>query len=590
MKNFSKNVLGNLMRFTYGTMIMFAAVAASAMDASLNDYGVSTNAVVATPVGYEKRVTLDTGETVRMYPDRLSPEEDAKCLAVLFCILTPDSLRGKYFLFNNICPCYFCRPSSPLTECFKIGRHYSFDSYDTITNVTQIAFELGQPGGPFTMDRNWGDRLYCSTSETDQKLQELDAEAHDIPRQIQELQDELSKLPKTEQLTGESRRKERRKLLFSRSRLERRIYDLQERLTNGIPRSVRYVKEARDRLLAHGGAVTNRVEPGRLCWNEGIRKMATCKLPELTYRNATLDEILNGIERSAISNGVFNRTTVRIRGSVPEDVQWTRKYDIVLPEGTILEMLLKVGSLPDVSLNVTRRYDWRWMTYSVPGNSPYVDWSKSVFSRICPKMELKDVTASEAMEALFEIRKRYEGCWSLRIRSASLKKGAKRSFSFTGKTLREAIAELEQAFGAVYDYESGDFFDPKAVPVLEDVVKLQTCDKSVCCQDRAIRNETVLDAQQVKMLNEMMERCDVKSMDDVCCAYFLQDGDPVYTIRRRIKTLGILTDDTRKEALGFDLGSGYGNSHDVDSRQRHFVRMLRREEDRRKLYSLLFAH
>ena len=218
MRNFAKNVLGNLMRFMYGTMTMVAAVAASAMDASLNDYGVSTNAVVATPVGYEKRVTLDTGETVRMYPDRLSPEEDTKCLAVLFCILSPDSLRGKYFLFNNICPCYFCRPSSPLTECFKIGRHYSFDSYDTITNVTQIAFELGQPGGPFTMDRNWGDRLYCSTSETDQKLQELDAEAHDIPRQIQELQGELSKLPKTEQLTGESRRKERRKLLFSRSR------------------------------------------------------------------------------------------------------------------------------------------------------------------------------------------------------------------------------------------------------------------------------------------------------------------------------------------------------------------------------------
>ncbi len=278
--------------------------------------------MVATPVGYEKRVTLDTGETVRMYPDRLSPEEDAKCLAVLFCILSPDSLRGKYFLFNNICPCYFCRPSSPLTECFKIGRHYSFDSYDTITNVTQIAFELGQPGGPFTMEHNWGDRLYCSTSETDQRLQELDAEAHDIPRQIQELQGELSKLPKTEQLTGESRRKERRKLLFSRSRLERRIYDLQERLTNGIPRSVRYVKEARDRFLSHGGAVTNRVEPDRLCWNEDIRKMATCKLPELTYRNATLDEILNGIERSAISNGVFqcrfNRTTVRIRGRVRE--------------------------------------------------------------------------------------------------------------------------------------------------------------------------------------------------------------------------------------------------------------------------------
>ena len=576
----------------YGTMAVFATVAVSAKDSPINDYDVSTNAVVATPVGYEKRVTLDTGETVRMYPDRLSPEEDAKCLAVLFCILSPDSLRGKYFLHNHSgCTCYMCRPLDSMTSLFQIGRHYCFDMPNTITNVTQIAFELGQPGGPFTMEHNWGDRLYCSTSETDQRLQELDAEAHDIPRRIQELQGELSKLPKTEQLTGESRRKERRKLLFSRSRLERRIYDLQERLTNGIPRRVRYVKEVRDRLLAHGGAVTNRVEPDHLCWNEHIRKLVCCTLPTLAYHGATLNEILEGIGNAAVSNGVqyVNTPEVHIRGSVPSLAKWMRKYDIVLPEGSAWEMYLKVGTLPDVSMNMTRKFDWRQVTYSVPGDSPFVDWSASGFSSACPKMELKDVTASEAMMALYNILTQHSSNCGLIIH-ASVNDDVRHSFSFTGKTLREAIAELEQAFGVVYDYESGDFFDPKAVPVLEDVVKLQTCDKPVYCRDRAIRNETVLDAQQVKMLNGMMERCDVKSMDDVCCAYFLQDGDPVYTIRRRIKTLGILTDDTRKEALGFDLGSGYGNSRDVDSRQRHFVRMLRREEDRRKLYSLLFAH
>ena len=76
----------------------------STKDAPPSDYGVPTNSVVATPVGYEKRMTLDTGETVRMYPDKLSPEEYAKCRAALFCILSPDTLRGKYFLYNCSCP------------------------------------------------------------------------------------------------------------------------------------------------------------------------------------------------------------------------------------------------------------------------------------------------------------------------------------------------------------------------------------------------------------------------------------------------------------------------------------------------------
>ena len=39
--------------------------AMSTKDAPPSDYGVPTNSVVATPVGYGKRMTLDTGETVR---------------------------------------------------------------------------------------------------------------------------------------------------------------------------------------------------------------------------------------------------------------------------------------------------------------------------------------------------------------------------------------------------------------------------------------------------------------------------------------------------------------------------------------------
>ena len=61
--------------------------AMSTKDAPPSDYGVPTNSVVATPVGYEKRMTLDTGETVRMYPDKLSPEEYAKCRVALFASL-----------------------------------------------------------------------------------------------------------------------------------------------------------------------------------------------------------------------------------------------------------------------------------------------------------------------------------------------------------------------------------------------------------------------------------------------------------------------------------------------------------------------
>ena len=237
-------------------------------------------------------------------------------------------------------------------------------------------------------------------------------------------------------------------------------------------------------------------------------------------------------------------------------------------------------------MNVTRRYDWWHVTYSMPGDSPYVDWSKSVFSRTCPKMELNDVTASEAMEALYKIQIQYSGNGAFRI-GKSLKDNVKHSFSFTGKTLRAAISELEQALGVVYDYKSGYWFDPNVVPKLGDAVALQMCEKSVLSEDRTVRCEIVLDAGQVKMLNEMMERCDLKLLNFVCCDWFLQDGDPVLTIRYRCQTYGILTDDAKKEAVGFDLGSSYGDSRDSDSRQQHYVRVLRSEKDRRELYSFL---
>ena len=503
--------------------------AMSAKDAPPSDYGVPTNSVVATPVGYEKRITLDTGETVRMYPDKLSPEEYAKCRAALFCILSPDTLRGKYFLYNCSCPCRMCY--IPM-QSFIIGKHYSFH----VTGLSEVAFELGQPGGPCNTTSSLFDRLYCSTDEVDQRLQELDEESRELPGQIKNLQDELSTLPKLMQLPKEKRRKIWRR----KSELEGRIYGLQERLTNEIPYVIRYVKGQRDRLLAYGGAITNHVEPDRLCWNEHVRKLAAGKLPALACRNKTLDEILFDIDRCATSNGVsqsINVSDVRIRGNVPSDARWARKYNIVLPAGSMLEMLREVGTLPEVSMNVTRKYDWWHVTYSMPGDSPHVDWSKSVFSRTCPKMELIGVTASDAMEALYKIQVQYSGNGALRI-GKSLKDDVKHSFSFTGKTLRAAISELEQALGVVYDYKSGYWFDPNVVPKLGDAVELQMCEKSVLSEDRTVRCELVLGAGQVKMLNEMMERCDLKLLDFVCCNWFLQNDDlhcrPIQTIHYRL--------------------------------------------------------
>lgn len=114
--------------------------AMSTKDAPPSDYGVPTNSVVATPVGYEKRITLDTGETVRMYPDKLSPEEYAKCRAALFCILSPDTLRGKYFVCCN----WFLQNDDPI----KYGRRRN--TYGILTDDAKkeaVGFDLGSSYG-----------------------------------------------------------------------------------------------------------------------------------------------------------------------------------------------------------------------------------------------------------------------------------------------------------------------------------------------------------------------------------------------------------------------------------------------------------
>ena len=143
----------------------------------LDDYGLPEGAVVATPVGYEKRVKLDTGETVRMYPDRLDHDSLTNCHAVLFSILSPDAVRGKYFLYNDSgCGCYMCHPLDVMTNLFVIGRHYTFTSHYLVTNIVAAAFDLGRPGEPY-MNCYFGGQLYCSTREAEARLREEEARA-----------------------------------------------------------------------------------------------------------------------------------------------------------------------------------------------------------------------------------------------------------------------------------------------------------------------------------------------------------------------------------------------------------------------------
>jgi len=305
-------------------------------------------------------------------------------------------------------------------------------------------------------------------------------------------------------------------------------------------------------------------------------------LTAVSYNGVTITDILADIERITEANDIHWRyTPINIRGC-PRDVTWSRKYDLEFPKGSIQDLLLKIGTLPEVSMRVARKYDSWEVFYSVPGNSPHADWSSSAFSTVCEQLELKDVTVYEAMSDLYDIRDAHSGNCGLHTRKV-LNGDARRSFSFSGKTIRESISEIEQAFGVVYDYSSDTLFDPRVPPVLEDLVKLQKCDRSVWGGDRVVRQEDILGAEQVKMLNGMLERCDVVSNNFVCCEYFLQNGKYFFSVN----TIGILVDDAKEEALGFDLGSGYQNAKESDSRQRHFVRIIQRKEDRRALYSFL---
>ena len=95
------------------------------------NYGVSEDCIVATPVGYEKDATLSNGKVIKLYSDMLSLEDVTNCHAVLFCILSPQKQRGKRFLFQHSgCTCYMCAMPSSVTNLYQIGKCYLFENPD----------------------------------------------------------------------------------------------------------------------------------------------------------------------------------------------------------------------------------------------------------------------------------------------------------------------------------------------------------------------------------------------------------------------------------------------------------------------------
>ena len=202
------------------------------------DYGVSTNSIVATPVGYEKKVTLCDGDVIKLYTDTLFREEVTNCHAVMFCILSPQNLRGKRFLFQHSgCTCYMCAMSSSVTNLYQIGKCYLFENPHTVSNIFLSAYEVHLPTSELKMERDWGRILYCSTKEVDARIRELEGYVIEDQALLKEYQAQLQQIPKET-----SQRKMRHELRC-------RIFRIEHRLTNDIPNARTELLERRKWLL-----------------------------------------------------------------------------------------------------------------------------------------------------------------------------------------------------------------------------------------------------------------------------------------------------------------------------------------------------
>lgn len=188
------------------------------------DYGVSTNGIVATPVGYEKKVTLCDGDVIKLYTDTLFREEATNCHAVMFCILSPQKQRGKRFLLQHSgCTCYMCAMPSPVTNLYQIGKCYLFENPHTVSNIFLSTYEVHFPTPELKMERDWGRRLYCSIKDVDARIRELEGYAIEDQALLKEFKAQLQQIPN--QISQSKTRHE----------LRCRMFRIEHRLTNDIP-------------------------------------------------------------------------------------------------------------------------------------------------------------------------------------------------------------------------------------------------------------------------------------------------------------------------------------------------------------------
>ncbi len=199
-------------------------------------YGVSENCIVATPVGYEKNITLSNGEVVKLYPDMLSFEDLTNCHAVVFCILSPRNHKGNRFVLRHSgCTCCMCMLPSAMTNLYQIGEYYVFEHPHTVSNILISTYEVRQPTSEFRMERDWGKKLYCSIEDVDERIQELKCYAAQDQAMLKDFQLQLQQTP------SEERRK--------RHELKCRIIRIEHRLTNDIPRARSELSARRKWLL-----------------------------------------------------------------------------------------------------------------------------------------------------------------------------------------------------------------------------------------------------------------------------------------------------------------------------------------------------
>lgn len=190
-----------------------------------NGFGVPSSSVVVTPIGYEKKIKLPTGDEVLLYPDALSHDVLTNCHAVLFQILGPRQHLGKRFVLRHSgCECSVCTLRTTVTNLYQVGEIYEFANSDTVSNILCSTYEVRQPRTCLKMERDWGTRLYCTETAIDERLGELHAERLMLAALLKDYKVELVQLSAQPSL--------RRK----RHALKCQIVEIEQRLTNEIPK------------------------------------------------------------------------------------------------------------------------------------------------------------------------------------------------------------------------------------------------------------------------------------------------------------------------------------------------------------------